>query len=70
QRGGLGDVKVKKYLIEVLNTLLEPMRVRRAEFAKDKSYINAVLKEGTEKTLAVAQQTMTMVKKATSLNYW
>lgn len=70
QRGGLGDVKVKKYLFEVLNNFLKPIREKRTEFAKDPSYVMQILKEGTEKTLEVAEQTMSEVKKAMQLDYF
>ncbi len=69
QRGGLGDVKVKKYLIEVLNNFLEPIRARRREYAQDMAHVRSIVLEGTEKTLAVAQVTMDQVRQATGINY-
>lgn len=70
QQGGLGDVKVKKYLFEVLNELLEPVRKKRKELEQDKNYVMSLLKEGTEKTLIVAEQTLKEVKDAMKLNYF
>lgn len=69
QRGGLGDVKVKKYLFEVLNDLLKPIRDRRLEFVSDLNYVKKVVLNGTEQTLAVAEQTMREVKKVMYLDY-
>lgn len=69
QRGGLGDVKVKRYLADVLNGFLEPIRKRRTEFAKDPEQVMKMILQGTDKTLAVAEQTMKEVREATKLNY-
>jgi len=69
QRGGLGDVKVKRRLIEVLNTFLEPIRARRADWAKDPSQVMQILFEGTEKVYGVAEQTMSEVRRAMQLDY-
>lgn len=67
--GGLGDMVLKKRLTEVLNDLLEPIRIRRAVLQKDPAYIMDVLKKGTEKTRAVAATTVQEVKEAMKLNY-
>jgi tryptophanyl-tRNA synthetase len=69
QRGGLGDVKLKGYLFEVLNNLLTPIRVKRAEYAADKGEVMKILLTGTDKTRAVAAQTMSEVHQALKLNY-
>jgi len=69
QQGGLGDVKVKKYLTDVLNNFLEPIRQRRAEFAKDPEEVMQILRAGTAKTRIVAQATMTEVRKAVKIDY-
>ena len=69
QKGGLGDVVVKKRLIEVLNNLLEPMRQRRAEYAKDPAAVMNILFQGTDKTRLVAEQTMKEVRAAMCLDY-
>jgi tryptophanyl-tRNA synthetase len=66
-RGGLGDVKVKRRLIEVLNTLLEPIRLRRAFFAQNTDEALKVLAAGTEKAQAVAEKTMKEVREAMGL---
>lgn len=70
QRGGLGDMVVKKYLIDVLQNLLEPMRQRRAEYAKNPQDVMNMLREGTDKARAVAAQTLHEVKEAMKLNYF
>lgn len=69
RRGGLGDVVIKKRLIEVLNTFLDPIRTRREQLATDPHYVMNVLLKGTSKTLAVAEQTMYDVRKAMLLDY-
>lgn len=69
QRGGLGDVVVKKYLIEVLNAFLDPIRMRRAEFAQDRAYVKQLLLDGSAATYAVAERTMREVKEAMHLIY-
>jgi len=69
QRGGLGDVVVKKYLIEVLNAFLEPIRIRRSELAKDPEQVVKIVLEGTTATRQVAEQTMHEVRKVTHLDY-
>jgi len=68
--GGLGDVKLKRRLIEILNTFLEPIRERRKQLAKDPAYVMKILFEGTEKTFAVAEQTMKEVRQAMCLDYY
>ncbi len=70
QKGGLGDVKVKRYLAEVLNTLLEPLRQRRAEYAKDPQAVMQIIRTGTEHAREVAAHTMMEVRQAIGLNYW
>lgn len=69
QRGGLGDVKVKKYLIEILNNFLDPIRQKRTELSKHPDAIMQVLKDGTAKTQKVAHETMDQVRKALCLDY-
>lgn len=70
RRGGLGDVKVKKFLNHVLQEELEPIRNRRKEFQKDISYVYDVLKEGSEAAEQVAAQTLADVKAAMKINYF
>lgn len=69
QRGGLGDVKVKRRLIEVLNTFLDPIRAKRAEIAKDPQEVMRIVLEGTRQVREVAAQTMHDVRNAMHLNY-
>ena len=70
QRGGLGDVKVKKFLNNVLQEELEPIRNRRAEFAKDIPEIYNILKKGSDVAREVAAQTLSEVKSAMKINYF
>lgn len=70
QRGGLGDVKVKKFLNQVLQAELEPIRNRRLEYQKDISYVYEVLRKGSEKAEQVAAATLSDVKKAMKINYF
>lgn len=69
QRGGLGDVKLKMYLFEILNSMLTPIRNRRAEYSNDRGEVLRILLEGTKKVQDRAQETMLEVKKALKLNY-
>ncbi len=69
KRGGLGDVKLKKRLIEVLETFLDPIRIRRKELAKDPQYVMDIIFQGTDRTLNVAVQTLNEVKEVMFLNY-
>ncbi len=69
-RGGLGDVKVKKFLLNVLNTELEPIRNRRKEYEKDIPYVYEVLKKGSEEARQVAENTLCEVKNAMKINYF
>lgn len=70
RHGGLGDVKIKRYLMEVLNTELAPIRQRRAEFAKDLPAVMDMLKAGSDRANQVAAQTLDEVKDAMGLNYF
>ena len=69
-RGGLGDVKVKKFLNNVLQEELEPIRNRRKEYQKDIAYVYDVLKKGSEEAEKVAAQTLKDVKAAMRINYF
>ena len=66
--GGLGDVKIKRYLNEVLEAELGPIRARREEFAKDIPAVYAMLKEGSEKANEVANKTLEEVRRAIGVN--
>lgn len=70
QRGGLGDMKVKRFLNNVLQAELEPIRNRRKELQKDIPTIYEILKKGSEKAEAVAAQTLKEVKDAMKINYF
>lgn len=69
RQGGLGDVKLKMYLFEVLNQLLTPIRTKRAELAKDKDAVLKILLQGTQEVRKVALTTMHEVKRAMHLDY-
>lgn len=70
QRGGLGDVKVKKFLNNVLQEELEPIRKRREELQKDIPYVYEVLKKGSEVARETAAQTLHEVRDAMKINYF
>ncbi|GMA07474.1 tryptophan--tRNA ligase [Tetragenococcus halophilus subsp. flandriensis] len=70
RNGGLGDVKIKRYLIDVLDEELTPMRERREAFAQDPQYVMDLLKEGSLSAEKVAAQTLDEVKTAMGINYF
>lgn len=69
-KGGLGDVKVKKFLNAILQEELEPIRKRRAEFAKDIPEVYNILKKGNYMAREVAANTLAEVKSAMKINYF
>ena len=69
-RGGLGDMKCKKFLTTIINNMLEPMRKRRREFEKDIPEIYNILRRGTEQAREVAAQTMSEVRHAMRIDYF
>ncbi len=69
RKGGLGDVQLKKRLIDVLDAFLSPIREKRIALEKDPNYVMNELLDGTRKTLHVAEQTMYDVRKAMLLDY-
>ncbi len=69
-KGGLGDVKVKKFLNAVMQEVLEPIRARRAEFEKDIPAVYEILKKGSESARETAAQTLSQVKSAMKINYF
>lgn len=69
-RGGLGDVKVKKFLNNVIQEELKPIRNRRKELEKDIPAIYEILKKGTMEAKAVAAQTLADVKRSMKINYF
>ena len=70
KRGGLGDMKCKKFLNSVINGMLDPIRTRRKEYEKDIPEIFNILKKGTEDAHEVAAQTMSEVRHAMSIDYF
>lgn len=70
QKGGLGDMKVKKFLNNILQEELEPIRQRRAEFEKDIPAVYEMLRKGCEEARAVAADTLSDVRRAMKINYF
>lgn len=70
QKGGLGDVKIKRYLNTVLEKELAPIRERRAQYEQDISVVYDMLIEGSKKANEVANQTLQEVRDAIGLNYF
>lgn len=70
RRGGLGDVKIKRYLIDVLEAELAPIRARRLEFAKDPQAVMEILRQGSLQAEKVAAATLDDVKKAMGIQYF
>lgn len=69
-RGGLGDMKVKKFLNKILEEELAPIRERRAEFEKDIPAVYEMLRKGCEAAREVAAQTLDDVRRAMKINYF
>ena len=70
RRGGLGDMKCKKFLNQVLNQFLEPMRQRRHVFEQDIPEVYNILRRGTERARETAAQTMDEVRRAMQIDYF
>lgn len=70
EHGGLGDVKIKRYLNEVMEATLAPIRARREEYAKDMDAVADMLIAGTKHANEVANQTLTEVRDAIGFNYF
>ena len=70
QRGGLGDVKIKKFLNDVLQEELKPIREKREQLSQNPEYVYDVLRKGTAKARLKAQETLREVKKAMMLDYF
>ena len=70
RRGGLGDMKCKKFLNTIINNMLEPMRQRRHEYEKDIPEIYNILRRGTEKARETAAQTMSELRHAMRIDYF
>ena len=69
QQGGLGDVVIKKRLIEILNTFLDPIRKRREMYARSPQDVMDILLQGSKDVREVAEQTMREVRQAMKLNF-
>ena len=70
QRGGLGDMKVKRFLANIMQELLEPIRQRRQEFAQDIPAVYDMLQKGCADARAVAAATLDDVRRAMKINYF
>lgn len=70
RRGGLGDVKVKRFLNSVLQAELEPIRRKRKEYEADIPHVYEILKKGSEKAEKAAAKTLKGVKEAMKINYF
>ena len=70
RRGGLGDVKVKKFLANVMEETLAPMRARRAKFEDKKEYLLEILNRDSEYAREITNKTLQEVRSAIGLNYF
>lgn len=70
QKGGLGDVKIKRYLNKVLEQVLAPIRQRRAKYAQDPDAVYEMLEAGSKHAREVADQTLAQVRHAIGLDYF
>lgn len=69
-RGGLGDVKIKRFLNSIMQAELEPIRARRKEYEKDIAAVYDILRAGSDRALQVAEATLQDVKDAMKINYF
>lgn len=69
-RGGLGDVKVKKFLCKVMQEELSPIRARRAQYEKDLDTVYEILRAGSQKAKQKAEVTLNEVKHAMKIDYF
>ena len=70
KRGGLGDVKIKNFLFNILNELLTPIREKREDLAKNPEFIYDILKKGTNEAREVAKENIKEFKRAMKINYF
>ena len=68
-KGGLGDMKVKKYVCEVLEAKLKPIRERREEFSKDIGQVEQIIKEGTKRARELTDNKLQEIKSAMQISY-
>lgn len=69
-KGGLGDVKLKQRLIDVLENTLAPIRQKREEFAKDPSSVMKLVEQGSNRAREIGEQTMKEVREAMKIDYF
>lgn len=69
-QGGLGDVKVKRILNDVMQEFIRPIRKRRMQYFEDRQYVMGMLEEGTLNAIKVAEETLDDVKKSMGINYF
>ena len=69
-RGGLGDMKIKRFLNAILEELLAPIRARRHTYEKDIASVYAILRQGSEDARRIAAKTLEDVKAAMRINYF
>lgn len=70
RNGKVGDVVIKKRLVEVINTLIDPIRTRRKQFEQRPNEVLEVLKDGTRRANIVAEETLYLAKKAMKQDYF
>jgi tryptophanyl-tRNA synthetase len=70
KKGGLGDVVIKKRLIQVLENIINPIRTKREELAENPEQVMKILEDGTKKARESAKETMAEVRKALKINYF
>jgi tryptophanyl-tRNA synthetase len=70
KRGGLGDVKIKNFLFNILNEILTPIREKREELSRNPEAIYEILKKGTEEAQAVAKENIKFFKQAMKIDYF
>ena len=70
RRGGLGDGTCKKFLFNIMEEMLQPIRERRAEYEKNIPEVYEILKKGSEEARRVAGQTLAEVRKAMKIDYF
>ncbi len=70
KRGGLGDMKIKRFLNDILQAELKPIRERRQKYEKDIDKVYDILKEGTKKARLAASKTLKEVKTAMGIEYF
>lgn len=70
QKGGIGDVLVKKRLIEILNETLAPIREKRSYLEKNQGHVMDILRQGNDKVREIAGETMKEVRRAMKINYF